>query len=107
MLFPFLAGGVLVVGISLVLVLHRRRSTLGSAPATFLWVDMYYRAMPQTNGWLPTHVLLPIGVHESEIDSTALTLAAAQLHHAGQQVAELRVQYIGGRRCARRYIGNV
>ncbi len=107
MLFPLLAGGVLVASISLFLVLRRRTSASGSAPATFLWVDMYYKPTPQTNGWLQTHVLLPLGVRESEIDSAALTLAAAQLHHAGQQVAELRVQYIGGRRCAWRYIGNV
>ena len=106
MLLIMLAGGSLVAGF-LALLFYRGRphNVKPPPPRAFLWVDLWFKATPFDPAWHSMHVLLPWGVPEDAIDSTALTLAAAKLHHAKQPVVELRVQYLGQRRCSRPYVG--
>ncbi len=106
MLLILLAGGSLVAGF-LVLLFYRRRPRKVKLlhPGAFLWVDLWFKATPFDPAWQSMHVLLPWGLPDKDIDSTALTLAAVKLHHAKQPVVELRVQYLGPRRCSRPYVG--
>ncbi len=107
MLLMVLAGGSLVVGFLVLLLLRRPfRTAQPLRPCAFLWVDLWFKATPFDPAWQSMHVLLPWGLPEEDIDSTALTVAAAKLHHASQPVVELRVQYLGRRRCSRPYVGN-
>jgi hypothetical protein len=96
-----LFGGGVIAAIFLLLVWRgRRTASTAGPPQAYLLVRLWYKTTPDQVGWLPCQVLLPVGIPECDIDSTALALAAAQFHHAGLSVTDLRVQYIGRQRVA-------